>query len=87
MKASIKDLLDFWIIKGDGLELILIIVVKVGESFPAIVQDDPNQGLALLVEDLPKGEGFLRSVRQQAEEEGDGVVRWQPLGMDIPCGL
>ncbi len=48
------------------------------------VQDDAHQRLILLVENLPEGERLLRSVGQQSEQQGDGVVRGQPFRMDVP---
>lgn len=48
------------------------------------VQDDSHQRLVVLVEDLPEGEGLLRSVGQQPEQQGDGVVRGQPFRVEVP---
>lgn len=49
------------------------------------VQDDSHQRLVVLVEDLPEGEGLLRSVGQQSEQQSDGVVGGQPFRMHEPA--
>lgn len=47
---------------------------RFSQSCAHTVQDDANQGLAVVVEDLPQCKGFLRGVGQQAEQDGEGVV-------------
>lgn len=50
------------------------------------VKDEAHQRLAVFVQDLPKGKGLKRRVRQQPEEQRDGVVRGKTFWVDDPAG-
>lgn len=50
------------------------------------VKDEAHQWLAVSVQDLPQGKGLQRRVRQQPEEQRDGVVRGQTFWVDNPAG-
>lgn len=57
---------------------------QISSSRRLTVQDEAHQRLAVPVQDLPQGEGLQRCVRQQPEEQRDGVVRGQTFRVDEP---
>lgn len=59
---------------------------QISSSRRLTVQDEAHQRLAVPVQDLPQGKGLQRCVRQQPEEQRDGVIRGQTFRVDQPAG-
>lgn len=47
------------------------------------VQVNPQEGLEVLVRDLPQGKGLLGRVGQQAQQGHDGVLGWDGEQVDV----
>lgn len=47
------------------------------------VKVDTQERLEVLVRDLPHGKGLLGGVGQEAQEDDDGVLRWDGKLVDV----
>lgn len=59
---------------------------QISSSWRLTVQNEAHHRLAVPVQDLPQGKGLQRCVRQQPEEQRDGVIRGQTFRVDEPAG-
>lgn len=83
MKAPIEYLLHFLLVKGDFLQISLVVMIEIGQGFLTGVKVNTKEGLEVLVGYLPHSEGLLGGVGQEAQEDADGVLGWDGKEVDV----